>query len=110
MSPVGPGSRLKQNPDVVARELAAGEGAVLLHLKTGAYHGMNRVGLAVWELLDGERTVEDVMEAVRTRVDGAPQSLEADVTAFLNGALERDLVAIVRQDDEGSIERRGGAG
>lgn len=90
-----PSMKLKQNPDVVARELAAGEGAVLLHLKTGAYHGMNQVGLVVWELLDGERTIADLMEAVRTHIDDAPPSLEADVSAFLGSALERDLVAVV---------------
>ena len=40
----------RKNPDVVARGLAEGEGGVLLRLDSGAYFGVNPVGLLVWEL------------------------------------------------------------
>lgn len=88
-------SKIRRNPNVVARELAEREGGVLLHLDSGAYHGMNPVGLVIWELVDGERTVADLVDSVRARVDGAPPQLDQDVIAFLESALERDLVLIV---------------
>ena len=88
-------TQLRKNPDVVARNLSEGEGSVLLHLQTGAYHGMNPVALLIWDQLDGERTVAEIIEAVRERVDDPPQELERDVRAFLQGALDRDLIAIV---------------
>ncbi len=88
-------SRVKKAPQVVARELAEGEGGVLLHLESGAYHGVNQVGLLVWELLDGERTVDHVINAVRERVANAPPELEGDVVAFLNRVLERNLVVVI---------------
>ena len=84
--------RLQHNPDVVARELAGPEGAVLLHLDTGAYHGLNPVGFAVWDLVDGTRTVAEIIDGVRARVASAPPELESDVVAFLENALARDLV------------------
>lgn len=87
-------TQLRKNPDVVARNLSEGEGSVLLHLQTGAYHGMNPVALLIWDQLDGERTVAEIIEAVRERVDDPPQELERDVRAFLQGALDRDLIAI----------------
>ena len=59
MSMIEPGSKIRQNPQVAARELSAEEGAVLLHLET-AHHGINPVGLLIWELLDGERTVTEL--------------------------------------------------
>lgn len=90
-----PTARVRRNPDVVARPLSEGEGGVLLHLKSGAYHGMNQVGLLVWELIDGERTVTDILDAVRANVVGGPPELEADISGFLIGALERDLVQVV---------------
>lgn len=89
---IGPDSKIRQNPQVVARELAGGEGGVLLHLESGAYHGVNQVGLLIWELLDGERTVAEVTDAVRAKVSNSPPELEADVMAFLDGVLERNLV------------------
>ena len=49
-------SKVSRNPKIVARELGAPQGAVLLHLETGAYHGLNPVGFVVWELIDDRRT------------------------------------------------------
>jgi hypothetical protein len=85
---------VSRNPRVVARELPAPDGAVLLHLETGAYHGLNPVGFLVWSAIDEEGTVADVVEAVRAQVNGAPPSLEDDIVRFLEGASARDLVRV----------------
>lgn len=92
---MNPETKVRKNPNVVARELAEREGGVLLHLETGAYHGMNPVALVIWELVDGERTVADLIEATRARVDNPPPQLDQDVIAFLKSAVERDLVHVV---------------
>ena len=89
-----PESKVRQSPDAVARELSPSEGGVLLHLTTAQYHGLNPVGLLIWELLDGERTVSDVVEAVRARVEEAPPDLEREVLSFLNDVHERGLVLV----------------
>jgi len=87
-------SMVSRNPRVVARELPPPDGAVLLHLETGAYHGLNPVGFLVWSAIDEERTVADAVDAVRTQVNSAPPNLEDDVIRFLEGARERDLVRV----------------
>lgn len=84
--------KIQRDPDVVARELGGSEGGVLLHLQTGAYHGMNSVGMLVWELIDGERTVADLTAAMRQRVPESPPELADDIVRFLERALERGLV------------------
>lgn len=88
-------TRLRRNPNVVWRALASGQGGVLLHLDTGAYHSLNAVGQAIWDLVDEQRTVGEIVTALRERVSGAPPQLEADVVAFLDSALERNLVSAV---------------
>jgi hypothetical protein len=88
-------SKIRRNPEVVARGLAEGDGGVLLHLDSGAYHGINPVGLAIWELVDGDRTVADLIAAVRAQIRNPPPELERDVIGFLDRALERDLVLVV---------------
>jgi hypothetical protein len=82
----------RQNPNVAYRPLAAGRGGVLLHLESGEYHGINELGCLIWELVDGDRSVADVVEAVRLQVDDAPPHLTDDVVGFLDGMRERDLV------------------
>jgi hypothetical protein len=79
---------------VIVRELSAGEGAVLLHLESGAYHGVNPVGELIWELLEEERTVEGLVEAVRNRTEDPPATLEDDVVRFLESVQERDLLVV----------------
>lgn len=90
-----PETRLRRNPNVVARALASGQGGVLLHLDTGAYHSINPVGQAIWDLVDGERTVGEITAALRERVAGAPPQLESDVLTFLGRALDRNLVSAI---------------
>lgn len=80
------------NPDVVVRELPESEGAVLLNLATGAYHGLNPTGFVTWDLIDGVRTVQELVDGVRAKFPDAPATVETDVLRFLDSALERDLV------------------
>jgi hypothetical protein len=94
MSALTPESKVRQNDQVVARELSPTEGGVLLHLESAQYHGVNPVGLLIWELLDGQRTVREVIDAVRDRVQDPPPQLESDVMQFLTDVHERNLVAV----------------
>jgi hypothetical protein len=94
MATIGAESKVSPSPQVVARELSTEEGGVLLHLETAQYHGVNAIGLLIWEHLDGERTVRDLVEIVRGRVQGAPPELEDDVVHFLNDVCERGLVIV----------------
>ncbi|MDR7554836.1 MAG: PqqD family protein [Armatimonadota bacterium] len=75
--------RIHRHPRVVHRELSEGEGAVLLNLESGAYYGLNEVGAIVWTLLDGTRTLDEVLEELRKRVVDAPASFVVDVQAFV---------------------------
>jgi hypothetical protein len=91
---LGPESKLRRNPQVVARDLAEGQGGVLLHLESGQYHGINAVGLAIWELIGDGCTVADVVQGLRERVQDPPSTLESDVMRFLEGIHQRDLVVV----------------
>ena len=87
--------KIQKNPEVVARALADPDGGVLLHLETGAYFGVNQVGLLIWELVDGERTLEDIVAALRARVTNGPPELEQDVERFIDSVVQRDLVRLI---------------
>jgi Coenzyme PQQ synthesis protein D (PqqD) len=84
---------IRRNPQVVYRELAGEGGAVLLHLESGAYHGLNETGVLIWSLIDGERTLDELVAELRERLDGAPEDLGVATERFLTDLRERDLLA-----------------
>jgi hypothetical protein len=83
--------KIQRNPKVVSHELADGD-SVLLHLETGSYHGLNGTGSLIWELIDGERTQEELCTEARRRLSGPPPDLDAVVAAFLADLRGRNLV------------------
>jgi hypothetical protein len=84
---------IQKNERVTYRDLASGEGGVLLHLESGQYHGVNRVGALVWELLDGEHEEESLILEVRRQIADPPPQLEEEVRSFLDALRERDLIS-----------------
>lgn len=80
--------RIQRSSRVAFRETR--DGGVLLHLDTGLYHGVNSVGALVWSMLDG-RTVREIVEGVRSKVDDASPEVDQDVRAFVSDLIERDL-------------------
>ena len=84
-------SRITRNDQVVYRELSASE-AVLLHVGSGAYHGLNGTGSLIWSLIDGKRTREDIVQELRTQLNQPASVLTRDVDQFLDDLRERDLI------------------
>jgi hypothetical protein len=87
-------ARIRRNPDVVFRQLEEEQGGVLLHLQSGEYHGLNDLGSLVWRLTEQERTFGDIIAGVQAEAEDVPDTVEADVSAFLEGLRERDLIVV----------------
>jgi hypothetical protein len=85
---------ISSNPRVEFRRLADGEGAVLLHLDTAAYHGLNEVGTFIWGTLDSGVTFPELIDRLRAALKDPPDTLEADIRAFLDELAERDLILV----------------
>jgi len=87
---------VRRNPTVEYRTLGDEGGGVLLHVATGAYHGLNEVGAAVWALLGSEDGLAfgAIVDGVRDQVDEAPEELGSEIAEFLEDLAERDLVSI----------------
>lgn len=88
---------IRRNPRVVSRNLVDGTGAVLLHLDTTAYHGVDQIGDLIWECLDQPIRFDALISRLRDRLDDAPANLEAEIAGFLKDLKERDLVRLEAQ-------------
>jgi Coenzyme PQQ synthesis protein D (PqqD) len=65
---------------------------VLLHLGNGEYYSLDEVGLRIWELCDGTRSVQDLAVQVCQEFDALPEQVEHDVRALLDELAAEQLV------------------
>ncbi len=86
--------RIERGDQAVFRELAEGEGGVLLHLESGAYHGLNPTGTVIWELIGDGSTLGDLVHGVGSRLADVPDELAGDIAAFVDDLVERDLLKL----------------
>jgi hypothetical protein len=75
-----------------AWRLIAGE-AVILSLDTKVLRGLNDVGSRVWDLIDGQRTVSDIIDVIVEEFDVPRAQAAGDVEAFARQLLDKGLVA-----------------
>jgi len=80
------------SPDVVFRDLD-GE-AVLLHLETGLYFGLDPVGTRIWSLLGEGAPLRRLHAQLLEEYDVAPARLEADLLQLAARLVASGLVDI----------------
>jgi hypothetical protein len=85
---------VRRSERAVFRELAGNEGGVLLHLDTGAYHGLNPTGTLIWNLIGDGSTFGDLVEGLGSQLTDTPADLEANIEVFVQDLLERDLLTL----------------
>ncbi len=83
-----------RSPRAACKELADGAGAVILHLESGAYHGLNQIGTLIWNLLEEDSSFEDLLAGLRSALEDAPPNLAEDVGAYLGDLAQRDLIIL----------------
>ena len=84
--------------DVVAREID-GE-IVIVPIVAGIGDGedeiytLSETGKAVWQRLDGRRTLKDVASLLTHEFDGPLAKLEQDVLGFANELVQRGMLSV----------------
>jgi hypothetical protein len=81
------------SPDAVFRELK-GE-AVILHLGTAVYFGLDEVGTRAWQLIAERRTLADVCAHLGEEFDAPVDRIEQDIAVFVDQLVAKDLLRAV---------------
>lgn len=68
--------------------------AVILAVDTKVMRGLNAVGSRVWELVDGRREVDEIVETIVAEFAVEPERARADVDAFLRQLADKGLVTL----------------
>jgi Coenzyme PQQ synthesis protein D (PqqD) len=81
---------LSKNP-ATAWRVIEGE-AVILSLDSKVFRGLNAVGSRVWELIDGRRSVDEIVARVVAEFEVTPEVAARDVGTFVDQLLAKQLV------------------
>lgn len=94
MSQIDRSARISASPRATVRSLADGSGAVVLHLDTAAYHGLNEMGSLIWSIIEDGVTFDTLVARVGAEAEGAPATLEDEIAGFVRDLEARGLVSI----------------
>jgi len=81
------------NPIVVLRE-EFDDWAVLFNPDTAGAVGTNPVGVAVWKLLDGRRSIEDIVAKIKNSFEDTPEAAGKEIAAFVETLAESGFVGL----------------
>ena len=84
--------RFNISKEVLSQEVN-GE-TVLLDLEGETYFGLNDVGTRIWQLLQAEQTVDEMLSALSEEYDVGREQLETDVDELLGKLTEAGLVSL----------------
>lgn len=85
-------SRLSRGPKATFQVVA--DEAILIHLDTGTYYSLNRVGTEFWNRLDGQQTVQDHGAALAAQYSVETAMVVGDLLELAEKLAAEDLVAV----------------
>ena len=92
MTAIKPSDRPVQNGDVAARVIDGV--AYLMDPDARELHALNEIGTRIFALVDGRRTVAEIVAAIIDEYDVAEEVARRDVGAFLDQLLQKSLITV----------------
>jgi methyltransferase-like protein len=71
---------------------ATDDGTVIVSPEDGRLNVVNEVGAFIWNLIDGQNSIEAIIQQVVDNFDVSASQAQADVHAFVQALSERRLV------------------
>ena len=65
---------------------------LLVNPGTAGAMAVNATGALVWSLVDGKRTIEEIVATVKDRFPDAPDTVKGDVLAYLTKLTEEGFI------------------
>ena len=81
-------------PTSEAVESRLGDETVLLHLASGTYFGMDRVGTEIWEQLRGGLGIRAICAATAAKYALPVEQVESDARSFLANLIANSIVSV----------------
>lgn len=81
----------RQKSGVLTKQVS--DEIVIIDMKKGIYHGLNPVGVQIWQRLDGQSDLSQIVdELAASYVEVDKNRIEADTLSLLQVLLDNELV------------------
>ena len=71
--------------------------AVVLSLANGRYYGMNSVGARIWELVQDERSADEIEQAIFLEYEVEQEVCRQQVSDFLQKMVAEELLVVIHE-------------
>ena len=82
----------KKSEDTASR-IIDGEAVIVIPQK-GVVTVLNETGSGIWQLLDGENTVEDIINTISSEFNVSREEARKDTLDFIEELIEKDMVVL----------------
>lgn len=82
----------KKNPDIIWKNVK-GE-IVLLNSVSGRYYGLNKVGCAFWEKIDGKKRLSEITALLLEEFNVEKEILSKDIEDLMKSLTENKLLTL----------------
>lgn len=84
--------RISISPHAAATRV--GDEAVILHLVSGTYFGLDPVGARIWGLMKENKTLAEICDLMLNEYDVSREDLERDTMNLVNELVAQDLIDV----------------
>ncbi len=68
--------------------------ALVVDVKAGLLYPLNSVGARIWQLSDGQRTVDEIVQSIAAEFDADEKTIRQDAADFLRELRQRELISL----------------
>ncbi len=83
-------SVFSRNEDCPVREI--GDGLVIMAPAGDVTHSLENIGAFIWQQLDGQMSLDAVLDAITTEYEVERDVAEADLQVFINELLSTNII------------------
>lgn len=84
--------------------------SLVVDVKAGLIYPLNSVATRIWQLCDGQRTVEEIVQIVAAEFETDGQTAREDTTGFIQELLHRELISLAQKSRPPETDRPGSRG
>jgi hypothetical protein len=68
--------------------------ALVVDVKAGLLYPLNSVGARIWQLSDGRRTADEIVQAIAAEFDADEKTIRQDTADFLRELQQHELISL----------------
>ena len=68
--------------------------ALVVDVKAGLLYPLNSVGARIWQLSDGQRSVDEIVQCLATEFDADEKTIRQDAADFIRELRQRGLISL----------------